>query len=59
MDEAASAARAAALERARAAAREGARRLSAILAQQTKPARHRRRLAEAIRMGMAAASDEA
>ena len=59
MDEAASAARAAALERARAAAREGARRLPAILAQQAKAARHRRRLAEAIRMGMAAASDGA
>jgi len=59
MDEAASAARAAALERARAAAREGARRLPAILAQQAKAAKHRRRLAEAIRMGMATASDEA
>jgi len=59
MDEAASAARAAALERARAAAREGARRLPGILAQQAKAAQHRRRLAEAIRMSMAAASDEA
>jgi len=59
MDEAASAARAAALERARAAAREGARRLPAILAQQAKAARHRRRLAKAISMSMAAASDEA
>jgi len=59
MDEAASAARAAALERARAAAREGARRLPGILAQQAKAAQHRRRLAEAIRKSMAAASDEA
>jgi len=58
MDEAASAARAVALERAGDAAREGARRLPAILSQQTETAQHRRRLAEAIRMGMAAASDE-
>jgi len=59
MDAAASVARATALERACAAAREGARRLPAILAHQAKAAHHRRRLAEAIRMGMAAASDEA
>jgi len=59
MDEAASSARKAALEHARAAARDGARRLPAFMAQQAKAARHRRRLAEAIRMGMAAASDEA
>ena len=61
MDQAASAARAAALERARAAAREGVRRLPAILAHQAKAAEHRRRLAESMRMGMAmaAASEEA
>ena len=59
MDEAASAARAAALKRARAAARECARRLPAILAQQAKAAQQRCRLAEATRMSMAAASDEA
>jgi len=58
MDEAASAAHAAALERVRAAARERACRLPSILAQQAKAAHHRRRLAEVIRMGMAAASDE-
>jgi len=61
MDQASSAARAAAFERARAAARERVRRLPAILAQQTKAAEHRRRLAESMRMGMgmAAASEEA
>jgi len=59
MDEAASAARAAALERAGAEAREGARRLPAILAQQAKAARNRLRLAEAIIMSMAAASYKA
>jgi len=61
MDQAASAARAPALERARAAALEGVRRLRAMLAQQAKAAEHRRRLAESMRIGMAmaAASEEA
>jgi len=53
--------REAGLERARAAAREGARRLPGILAKKAQSARHRRRLAQAIRMNYAAAmaSDEA
>jgi len=53
--------REAGLERARAAAREGARRLPGILAMKAQSARHRRRLAQAIRMNYAAAmaSDEA
>ena len=61
MDQSASAARAAALERARAAAHEGVRRLPAILSQQAMAAEHRRRLAESMRIGMAmaAASEEA
>jgi len=49
------------LERACAAAREGARRLPGILAKKAQSARHRRRLAQAIRMSYAAtmASEEA
>ena len=53
--------REAGLERARAAAREGACRLPGILAKKAQSARHRLRLAQAIRMNYAAmlASDEA
>ena len=61
MDQAATATRAAALERARAAAREGVRLLPDILSQRAKAAERRRRLAESMRMGtaMAAALEEA